>query len=39
MLKLYYARPSVYARPVWLALIEKQLPFELVPVDLERPAV
>ncbi|PZU99006.1 MAG: glutathione S-transferase family protein [Leptolyngbya sp.] len=34
MLKLYYARPSVYARPVWLALIEKQLPFELVPVDL-----
>ncbi|MBW4460954.1 MAG: glutathione S-transferase family protein [Nodosilinea sp. WJT8-NPBG4] len=34
MLKLYYARPSVYARPVWLALIEKQLPFELVTVDL-----
>lgn len=34
MLKLYYARPSVYARPVWLALIEKQLPFELVPIDL-----
>jgi len=34
MLKLYYARPSAYARPVWLALIEKQLPFELVPVDL-----
>ena len=34
MLKLYYARPSVYARPVWLALIEKQLPFELAPVDL-----
>ena len=34
MLKLYYARPSVYARPVWLALIEKQLPFELVSVDL-----
>lgn len=34
MLKLYYARPSIYARPVWLALIEKQLPFELIPVDL-----
>ncbi|MBD2110942.1 MULTISPECIES: glutathione S-transferase family protein [Cyanophyceae] len=34
MLKLYYARPSVYARPVWLALIEKQLSFELAPVDL-----
>jgi len=32
MLKLYYARP--YARPVWLALLEKQLPFELLPVDL-----
>lgn len=34
MLKLYYARPSVYARLVWLALLEKQLPFELIPVDL-----
>ncbi len=34
MLKLYYARPSVYAHPVWLALLEKQLPFELMPVDL-----
>lgn len=34
MLKLYYARPSVYARPVWLALLEKQIPFELIPVDL-----
>ncbi|MEM9216367.1 MAG: glutathione S-transferase family protein [Cyanobacteria bacterium P01_F01_bin.150] len=34
MLKLYYARPSGYARPVWLALLEKQLSFELVPVDL-----
>lgn len=34
MLKLYYARPSAYARPVWLALLEKQLPFELLPVDL-----
>ena len=34
MLKLYYAHPSAYARPVWLALLEKQLPFELLPVDL-----
>ncbi|MBW4551115.1 MAG: glutathione S-transferase family protein [Aphanocapsa sp. GSE-SYN-MK-11-07L] len=34
MLKLYYARPSLYARPVWLALLEKQLTFELIPVDL-----
>ncbi|MCU0570921.1 MAG: glutathione S-transferase family protein [Oculatellaceae cyanobacterium Prado106] len=34
MLKLYYARPSIYARPVWLALLEKQLPFELIPVNL-----
>ncbi|MUL35924.1 glutathione S-transferase family protein [Gloeocapsopsis dulcis] len=34
MLKLYYARPSAYARPVWLALLEKQLSFELIPVDL-----
>lgn len=34
MLKLYYAHPSAYARPVWLALLEKQLPFELFPVDL-----
>lgn len=34
MLKLYYARPSLFARPVWLALLEKQIPFELVPVNL-----
>ncbi len=34
MMKLYYARPSLYARPVWLALLEKQLTFELIPVDL-----
>jgi len=34
MLTLYYARPSAYARPVWLALLEKQLPFELVAMDL-----
>lgn len=34
MLKLYYARPSLFARPVWLALLEKQLPCELIPVNL-----
>ncbi|WP_404789698.1 glutathione S-transferase family protein [Altericista sp. CCNU0014] len=34
MLKLYYARPSLFARPVWLALLEKQVSFELVPVNL-----
>lgn len=34
MIQLYYARPSAYARPVWLALLEKQLPFELISVDL-----
>jgi glutathione S-transferase len=34
MLKLYYTRLSLYARPVWLALLEKQLPFQLIPVDL-----
>lgn len=34
MLKLYYARPSIFARPAWLALLEKGLTFELVPVDL-----
>ncbi|MBW4485506.1 MAG: glutathione S-transferase family protein [Tildeniella torsiva UHER 1998/13D] len=34
MLTLYYARPSIYARPVWLALLEKQLPFQLIPVNL-----
>lgn len=33
-MKLYYARPSLFARPVWLALLEKQIPFELVPVRL-----
>lgn len=34
MIELYYARPSLFARPVWLALLEKRLPFELIPVDL-----
>lgn len=34
MIKLYYSRPSAYARPVWLTLLEKQLPFELISVNL-----
>ncbi len=34
MLKLYYARPSLFARPVWLTLLEKELPFELMSVDI-----
>jgi glutathione S-transferase len=35
MITLYYARPSLFARPVWLALLEKGLDFELVyqPLD------
>lgn len=35
MLTLYYARPSLYSRPVWLALLEKGLPFELVAVKMD----
>lgn len=34
MLTLYYARPSLFARPAWLALLEKQLEFELIPMKL-----
>lgn len=35
MLTLYYARPSLYSRPVWLALMEKKLQFKLAPVKLD----
>lgn len=35
MLTLYYARPSIYARPVWLALLEKKLTFELVHLKMD----
>ncbi|MBE9168051.1 glutathione S-transferase family protein [Pleurocapsales cyanobacterium LEGE 06147] len=35
MLTLYYARPSLYSRPVWLALLEKKLSFELIPLKLD----
>jgi glutathione S-transferase len=34
MIELYYARPSLLSRPIWLALLEKQLPHQLMPVDL-----
>jgi glutathione S-transferase len=34
MLKLYYARPSLLSRPIWLALLEKQLPHQLIAVNL-----
>jgi glutathione S-transferase len=34
MITLYYARPSIYSRPVWLTLLEKNLDFELVTVQL-----
>lgn len=35
MLTLYYARPSLYSRPIWLALLEKKLPFELVHLKMD----
>ncbi|MGF1490928.1 MAG: glutathione S-transferase family protein [Microcoleaceae cyanobacterium] len=38
MIQLYYARASLLARPVWLALLEKELPFELIPVNLPQGA-
>jgi glutathione S-transferase len=36
MIDLYYARPSLFSRPVWLALVEKQLPHRLIPVDITK---
>lgn len=35
MLKLYYTPFSIYSRPVWMTLIEKELPFELVSLKLD----
>lgn len=35
MLTLYYTPLSIYSRPVWIALLEKQLQFELVPLKLD----
>lgn len=32
MLKFYYQKLSLYSRPVWITLLEKQIPFE--PIDL-----
>jgi glutathione S-transferase len=34
MLKFYYKKLSLYSRPVWIALLEKQLPFESVELNL-----
>lgn len=34
MRRLYYTARSPYARKVWLLLLHKQLPFELITVDL-----
>jgi glutathione S-transferase len=34
MLTLYYTPLSVYSRPVWIALLEKKLTFELKPLQL-----
>ncbi|NJO46607.1 MAG: glutathione S-transferase family protein [Oscillatoriales cyanobacterium RM2_1_1] len=38
MIQFYYARPSLFARPVWFALLEKGLPFDPVVVDLAKGA-
>jgi glutathione S-transferase len=34
MLTLYYNRFSLYSRPIWLALLEKNLSFNLVPMQM-----
>jgi glutathione S-transferase len=34
MLKFYYQTLSLYSRPVWIALLEKKLPFELIELTL-----
>ena len=35
MLKFYYQRLSLYSRPVWIALLEKQLSFESIELALD----
>ena len=35
MLKLYYKKLSLYSRPVWIALLEKQLSFQLIELALD----
>ena len=34
MIRLHYHPASTYARRVWIALLEKQIPHELVPLDM-----
>ncbi len=35
MLKFYYQKFSLYSRSVWIALLEKKLPFELIELALD----
>ena len=35
MLKFYYKALSLYSRPVWIALLEKQVPFEPIELKLD----
>ncbi|MEM8673331.1 MAG: glutathione S-transferase family protein [Cyanobacteria bacterium P01_G01_bin.67] len=35
MLKFYYKTLSLYSRPVWIALLEKQLPFQSIELALD----
>lgn len=35
MLKFYYKKLSLYSRPVWIALLEKQLPFQSIELALD----
>lgn len=35
MLRFYYQKLSLYSRPVWIALLEKQLPFRLIELTLD----
>ncbi|WP_299403881.1 glutathione S-transferase family protein [Acaryochloris sp. IP29b_bin.148] len=36
MILFYFAKPSLFSRPVWITLLEKGLEFELVPVSMEK---
>lgn len=35
MLRFYSQKFSLYSRPVWIALLEKKLPFELIELALD----
>ena len=35
MLKFYYKELSLYSRPVWITLLEKQIPFKLINLSLD----